>query len=252
MSTVLKKLFSIFISKEKKFVNSLFEELKNKNYVNLRKISSKFSIKQRYNLVSNYLSEGKLQGVLLPDRLLFLSISKEELSTVKTNLKNKGRIEIIDLKEIWKVKKEIIVGFLNHFEKGFEGKNTFYTLDFVRNTLLSTLSNIEEYDLRVTSEKLGIDLEFLLPVVQEMISANELAGVIKDQALFLSFESFEAIISDYIEEKIDSLSELKFEEIAVDLGILQSDIEKFLMHLVEKQPGNFVVYPLEKRIKFKK
>jgi len=251
MSTFLDKISKLFMSKEKKFVLLLKEELETKNYVNIRKISSKLNIQQRYDLVNSYISKGKLQGVLLPERLLFLSIEKEKLALIKDDLKTNGKLEVSVLKELWKVKTDIIIGLLNHFERGIEGKKTFYTLTYIHNLLSSSLSNAEEYNIITTSENLGIDLELILPIVQQMIDEDELKGVIQDNTTYLGFEVFESLFSDYLDEKIDNAPELSFSEISNDLSVLESDVEKYLMHLVEKNPGLFVIYPLEKRIKFK-
>ncbi len=252
MSTILGKISRFFMSKEKKFVIFLIEELESKNYVNIRKITSKLSLQRRYDIVNHLISIGKLHGILLHERLLFLSITKDKLSAIKNDLKNNGRIEISVLKGIWKVKDEIIINILNHFEKGIEGKKTYYTLTHISNILTSNLSNIDEYNLNLTSENLEIDLNLLLRIVQEMINEGELAGVIKNQTIFLSFENFESIISDYIDEKMDDAFELSFNEISRDLFVQETDIEKFLMYLVEKNPGKFAVYPLEEKIQFKR
>ncbi len=251
MSTFLDKISRLFMSKEKKFILLLTEELEIKNYVNIRKIPSKLNIQGRYDLVNNYISEGKLQGVLLPERLLFLSIEKEKLSQIKDNLKTNGRLEISILKDLWKVKTDIIIGLLNHFERGINGKEAFYTLTYIHNTLFSSLSNAEEYNISTTSENLGIEQEILLPIVQQMIDEDELKGVIQDNNIYLGFEIFESLLSDYLDERIGEVSELSLNEISTSLSVLESDVEKYLMHLVEKNPGLFVIYPLEKRIQFK-
>lgn len=251
MSTFLDKISRIFMSKEKRFVLLLTEELENKNYVNIRKISSKLNIQRRYDLVNNYIAKGKLQGVLLPERLLFLSIEKEKLSQIKDDLKTNGKLEISVLKELWKVKTDIIIGLLNHFERGIDGKKTFYTLTYLHNILSSSLSNAEEYNINTTSENLEIELELLLPIVQQMIDEDELKGVIQDNTTYLGFEMFESLFSDYLDEKIGDVLEISFNEISNDLSVLESNVEKYLMYLVERNPGLFVIYPLEKRIKFK-
>ena len=251
MSTFLNKISKLFMSREKKFVLLLTEELETKNYVNIRKISSKLNIQQRYDLVNNYISKGRLQGVLLPERLLFLSIEKEKLSQIKDDLKTNGNLEISVLKDLWKVKTDILIGLLNHFEKGINGKKTFYTMAYIHDILSSNLSDAEEYNLNTTSENLGIELELLLPIVQQMIDEDELKGVIQENATYLGFEIFESLFSEYLDERIDEVPEISFSEISNDLSVLESDVEKYLMHLVEKNPGLFVLYPLEKRIKFK-
>ena len=251
MSTFLNKISKLFMSKEKKFILLLMEELEIKNYVNIRKISSKLKIQQRYDLVINHISRGKLQGVLLPERLLFLSIEKERLSQIKDDLRNNGKMEISVLKELWKVKTDILIGLLNHFERGIDGKKIFYTLSYIHSNLSSSLSDVDEYNISKTGENLGIELEILLPIVQQMIDEGELKGVIQNNEIYLGFEIFESLLSDYLDDKIDDVQELSFSEMSDDLSVLESEIEKYLMYLVEKNPNLLVVYPLEKRIKFK-
>ena len=251
MSTFLNKISRIFLSKEKKFVLLLTEELEIKNYVNIRKISSKLSIQRRYDIVNSNISKGKLQGVLLPERLLFLSIEKDKLSKIKNDLKTSGKMDISILKDLWKVKTDILIGLLNHFERGIEGEQTFYTMTYIYNILSSSLSDIKEYNITKISENLGIELELLLPIVQQMIDEDEIKGIIQDNTTYLDFEMFESLLSDYLEEKIDDVPELSYNEITNDLSVSESDVEKYLMHLIEKNPGLFILYPLEKRIKFK-
>ena len=251
MSTFLNKISRIFISKEKKFVLLLTEELEIKNFVNIRKISTKLSIQRRYDIVNSYISKGKLQGVLLPERLLFLSIEKEKLSQIKDDLKTNGKIELSVLKDLWKVKTDILIGLLNHFERGIDGKQTFYTMTYIHNILSSSLSDVEEYNINTISDNLGIELEFILPIVQRMIEDDELKGIIQDKTTYLDFKIFESLLSDYLEEKIDDVPELNYNEISNDLIVSESDVERYLMHLIDKNPGMYVLYPLEKRIKFK-
>ncbi len=84
-----------------------------------------------------------------------------------------------------------------------------------------------------------------------MIDEDDLKGVIQDKSNYLGLEKFETLFAEYLDEKIDDVPELNFSEISNDLSVSESDVEKHLMHIVEKDPGLFVLYPLEKRIRFK-
>ena len=112
MTSLLAKIKELFISKEKKFVIALHEELENKNFVNLKKIFSKLSLQQRYKVVNKLQSSKELHGVLLSERMLFLSIDENNLNDLKDKIKNIGTIKLLELKKRWKLKNNILDNLL--------------------------------------------------------------------------------------------------------------------------------------------
>ncbi len=79
-----------------------------------------------------------------------------------------------------------------------------------------------------------------------------LLGVLQNNKIFLSSTKFEDLITEYIEEKYDLAEEVEFSEISSDLKVSVESIERYLVEIVEKTPGMYIVYPLEKKITFKK
>jgi hypothetical protein len=102
------------------------------------------------------------------------------------------------------------------------------------------------------SSKLGLDPSIILPFVQKMITEETVSGVIKQQQFFVDSESFETSFSEYLEEIDENALEKEFSEVAIELGVSSSVVEKYLVKYVERVPGRFVVYPLEKKVRIKR
>ncbi|MHA1201376.1 MAG: hypothetical protein ACTSQ4_02490 [Candidatus Heimdallarchaeaceae archaeon] len=252
MTSFLAKIKELFISKEKKFIIALQEELDNKNFVNLKKISSKLSLQQRYRVVNKLQSSKELHGVLLSERMLFLSIDEDNLNDLKDKIKNIGTIELIELKDRWKLKDNILNNLLQQIEKGEIGEKSFYTNRYLQHHFIANLIKGDEHDLKQMSSKLGLDLSIILPFVQKMIDEETVSGVIKQQQFFVDSESFETSFSEYLEEIDENELEKEFNEVAIELGVTSSVVEKYLVKYVERLPGRFVVYPLEKKVRIKR
>lgn len=252
MSSLLKKIKELFISKEKIFTNMLIEELENKDFINIRKLSSKLSIQQRYKITNKLISNGSISGILLPETTFFFSIQNEELTAIKDQLKRKGSIDSSTLKEKWGVKNKYLEPLLMHFEKGILTPKTYYTIRYLHEHIISTLNKEDEYEIKLFNEKLSVELDDLIKIVLGLIEEGLLLGVLQNNELFLSATKFEDLITEYVEEKYDLADEVEFNEISIDLKVSQDSIEKYLVNIVEKTPGIYAVYPLEKKIKFKK
>lgn len=252
MTSLLAKIKELFISKEKIFIIILQEELINKNFVNLKKISSKLSLQQRYKVVNKLQSSKKLHGILLSERMLFLSIDEDNLGDLKEKIKNIGTIELLELKKRWKLKDNILGNLLQHIEKGMIGENAFYTYKYLQHHFIASLTKSEEHDLKQMSSKLGLESSIILSFVQKMIDEGTVSGVIKQQQFFVDSESFETSFFEYLEEIDEDALEKEFNEVALELGVSSSVVEKYLMKYVERSPGRFVVYPLEKKVRIKK
>ncbi len=252
MSSLLTKIKELFISKEKKFVIAIHEELENKNFVNLKKISSKLSLQQRYKVANKLQSSKELHGVLLSERMLFLSIDENNLNDLKDKIKNIGTIKILELKKRWKLKDNILENLLQHIENGIIGENTYYTHKYLQHHFIANLTKSDEHDLKQMSSKLGLESSITLPFVQKMIAEGTVSGVIKQQQFFVDSESFETTFSDYLEEMSDDTLEKEFSEVARELGVSSSVVEKCLVKYVERTPGRLVIYPLEKKVRIKR
>lgn len=252
MTSLLAKIKELFISKEKKYIAALFTELENKHFVNLKKIPSKLSINQRYKVINKLQSSKELHGVLITDRMLFLSIDENSLEELRNKIKNIGTIKITELKERWKLKDNILESLLQHFEKGMFGEKAYYTMKYIQNYFTTSLVKGDEHDLVKMSVQLGLESSITLPYVQNMIDENTISGVIKNQQFFVDTESFEISFSEYLEEISDNILEKEFTELSLDLGVSTSVIEQYLVKHVERTPGRFVVYPLEKKVRIKR
>ncbi|MBY8999299.1 MAG: hypothetical protein KGD64_00080 [Candidatus Heimdallarchaeota archaeon] len=252
MTSLLAKIKAFFISKEKKYITALFEELENKNFVNLKKIPSKLSLNQRYKVISKLQSSKELHGVLLRERMLFLSIDEDSLNELKDRIKNIGTIKLTELKERWKLKDNILDSLLQQFEKGMFGEKAYYTMKYLQNYYSTNLTKGDEHDLMMMSAKLGLETSDTITYIQNMIDENTISGVIKNQQFFIDVQSFETSFSEYLEEISDDILEKKFSEISLDLGVSTSVIEQYLVKYVERAPGRFVVYPLEKKVRIKR
>ena len=252
MTSLLAKIKELFISKEKKFIVALQEKLEDKNFVNLKKISSKLSLQQRYKVVNKLQSSKELHGILLSERMLFLSIDENSLNDLKDKIKNIGTIKLLELKKRWKLKDSILDNLLQHIEKGIMGEKAFYTHKYLQHHFITNLTKSDEHDLKQMSSKLGLELPIILPFVQKMIAEESVSGVIKQQQFFIDSESFEASFSEYLEEISESILEKEFNEVALELGVSSSVVEKYLVKYVERSPGRFVIYPLEKKVRIKR
>ena len=251
MTSFVDKIKELFFSKEKKFAIALFKELETKNFVDLRKIPSKLTIQQRYKTVTKLQSSSDLYGILLSEKLLFLSIENEDLTTLKRNLKEVGTVKLAELKERWKLKDNILKLVLKNIEKGFIGEKLYYSSHYLQNYFTSLLKKEDETDLIEICKELGIEDSIILPFIQEMIDNSLVFGVIKNQHTFIDSEAFSIIIAEYLEEIDETETEIEYNKIANDLGVLSSNLEPYLVSYVEKTPGRFVVYPLEKKLDIK-
>jgi len=252
MSQFLQKIKNLFISEEKKFTTLLLNTLELENSINIRKIISDLSLEKRYVCLSKLLSSKRIKGVFLPEKSFFFAIPDDQLSDIRNKLKQQGVLEISSLKELWSVDDKTLTPLLYHLERGLIGGNKFYTINYLQKSIISNLSTTDEYALDEFTKKTNVETELLLPLVNELIEEKQINGVIKNDTTYLSFETFERVVSDFIESKLDEdILELSFEEISLELEISTKDIERFMVNYVEKNLGNLVVYPLEKKIMFK-
>ena len=252
MSSFLKKIKELFMSKEKIFTNVLIEELEKKDFINLRNLESKLTIQQRYKITTKLITNGIIDGILLPEKTFLFSIQEQELIEIKNQLKRSGKIALSSLRNKWRIKNKYLELLLLHFEKGILTTENYYTVKYLRDYILSTLNKEEEYAVKLFNEKLSVELDELIKIILELIEEELLFGVLQNNELFLNSAKFEELISEYVEEKSDVASEIEFEEISGDLKVSQDFIEKYLVNVIEKNPGLYVVYPLEKKITFKK
>lgn len=253
MSSLLRRISELFTSKEKVFEKHLIEELENKNFLNLMRIQSKLSPEQRYKVTNKLLSSRKISGIVLTKKnLYFYSMEDEILSNLRNRLKNTGLINLDPLKKHWKIKDKILDLFLQHLERGVMSEDTYYSLKYLQDYIQSAFQNKEEYNIQEICKKLKIEFDFILSLIHQMVDDAILDGVVKDQQLFLKRENFEIMLSEYVEEKSEELNEINFEGISNDLGISIKTTENFLVRMVEKNPGKYVVYPLESKIVFKR
>ncbi len=251
MSSFLQKIKDLFASEEKKFSMMLFEKLETTNFINIRKMESKLSLEKRYVTITSLLSNKKLSGVFLPEKSHFFTISEGELSEIRDSLKKQGMIEISIIKNHWAVTDKTLVPLLNHLEKGIIGDKRYYTTTFLQNTIKSSLARTDEYEIKEFEKKFGIEVEVFNQLITNMIEEQEINGILKNNSIYLSSETFENGLFEFLEDKLDSDNELTFDEISSELGVPSSNIERFLVSYVDKNPGSLVIYPLEKKIIFK-
>ncbi|MHA1198893.1 MAG: hypothetical protein ACTSQF_06025 [Candidatus Heimdallarchaeaceae archaeon] len=252
MSSFFQKIKQIFVSEEKKFNNTLLEELESKNFINIRKLDSNLSLEKRYICIRKLQTSGKISGVFLSEKSFFFSISDDDLGEIKDSLKKKGQIDLSQLKDRWSVTEKTLVPFLMHLEKGLIGNNTFYSLAFfTANTLASLLRNVESYSLEDIQKTYGIGIDSILHLIEKMIGEKELNGVLHDQTTYIGFEQFEETVSEFIEDNLEDSLEMTFEFISAKLKVSEKDVERFFVRYVDRNPHKLVIYPLEKKIRFK-
>ena len=252
MSSFFQKIKQIFISEEKKFNNTLLEELETKNFINIRKLDTSLSLEKRYICLRKLQTSGKISGVFLSEKSFFFSISDYDLSEIRENLKKKGQISLSQLKDRWSITEKNLVPFLMHLEKGLIGNGTFYSIAFFTSEVLaSLLRNVETYNIEDLQKTYGIEMEDLLHLVEEMINDKELNGVLHDQTTYIGFEQFEETVSEFIEDNFEDSLEMAFEFISSKLKVSETDVERFFVRYVDRNPHKLVIYPLEKKIRFK-
>ena len=251
MSSFIQKIRDLFTSEEKKFTKTLLEELKTTNFINIRKIQSNLSLEKRYVAISDLLSNRKMTGVFLPEKSHFFSILDEELSEIRNSLKKQGMVEISLIKNRWTVTEKTLLPLLNHLEKGIIGDKKYFTITYLQNAINSSLTNVPEYEIQKFETKFGIEVDTFAQIIINMIENEILKGVLRHNLVFLSSETFENIVTEFLEDKFDSKQELSFDEISSELEVPSTNIEPFLVSYVNKNPGSLVIYPLEKKIIFK-
>lgn len=252
MSAFLKKIADLFISKEKLFEQAVLEELESKNFLNLRKIPSKISNNQRYKIVNNLISAKKIEGLLISEHLYFFSLPNDKLTEIRNTLKTLGRIEIAPFKELWSVKISILELFFNHIEQGYLTDKNYLTKKYLTSYIVSTLNNQEEYDINTISKTTKVNLDEVFNIVTEQIRDGNLGGILKNSTTFLSSEIFNKNLQEYLEALDESLVEVDFDTIAGNLEVSVEGIEKYLIKIIESDPHSYVLYPLEKKIRFKR
>ncbi len=252
MSLFFKKIKSLFVSEEKKFNSSLLEELSIKNFINIRKFDSQLGLEKRYSNVRKLQTSGKISGVFLPEKSFFYSISEGELSEIRDNLKRKGHLELSPLRNRWSITEKTLMPFLNHLEKGLIGNDKFYSIAFFSaNVLASLLKNTDEYNLEDIVKTYGFEIGDISQLIEEMIEEKEIDGVIHNQIYYISNKQFEETVSEFIEDNLGESLEMTFEFIATKLKVKEKDIERFLVNYVDNNPHKVVIYPLEKKLRFK-
>ena len=251
MSSFFQKIKDIFASEEKKYSMMFLEKLETSNFINIRKMESKLSLEKRYVVVTNLLSNKRISGIFLPEKSHFFSISEKDLSTIRDSLKKQGVVELSLIKNHWSVTDKTLIPLLNHLERGIIGGKRYYTNVYLQSNIRSSLSGVDEYEIKQFENKFGIEIDFFIQLISEMIEEKTINGVLKEKSLYLSSETFENIIIEFLEDTFDINKEMSFDEISEELGVPATDIERFLVNYVDKNPGSLVIYPLEKNIIFK-
>lgn len=251
MNSFFQKIKSIFISEEKRFNSTLLEELEIKNFINIRKLDSQLSLEKRYVCIRKLQNSGKISGVFLSDKSFFFSISNEELSEIRNSLKKQGQVELSPLKDRWSINEKTLIPFLMHLENGLIGNDKFYSFTFLQREFINVLKNVEEYNLEELQKTYGFELEDILNLVGKIVDEKELDGVVQKKYLYTGFKQFEEIVSEFIEDNFEDSLEMTFDFISDKLEISEKDAERFLVNYVENNPHKLIVYPLEKKIKFK-
>ena len=229
----------------------LLEELEIKPFINIRKLESKLSLDKRYVCIRKLQNSRKISGVFLSEKSFFFSISDAELTEIRDTLKRRGQIDIPPLKDRWSIDEKTLLPFLIHLEKGLIGNDRFYSLAYFSGEIKTRLKNVEEFDLEDLQKNYGIDIDTILELVKKMINEKELTGVIYDSTKYVSFKQFEETVSEFIEDNFEDSQEMTFEFISSKLKVSEKDAERFLVKYVDKNPHKLVVYPLEKKIRFK-
>lgn len=253
MGSFLKKLLGLFKSEETRFIQLFKEEIELKKFVDLKSIPSKVSKRKRLLIVDDFISSNKIEGILVVKYMHFLSIKNSEYSRLKTTLKSEGTLGLSILQEKWPIKNKIINSFLQSIEKGVMGSQDYFTNQHLKNEIITTLRNVEEeYNLDELSDDMQLSLTQIVDNVRKLINEDGITGVVKDNSIYMSTDSFEELFLKYIEEQINTVTELSFSDITNALGVLDETIETYIMKYVKKYPDFIVVYPLEKKIVIKK
>ena len=248
----LKKIFTeLFVSTEKKYVEALNEEISLNNYVNLRKIPTKLSIEQRVALALKLKTDGKLNGIYVPKKVYFFSMGEKEQKEFRDLIKSKGKIELAPLKQIWNVQNSLLFSLLQHFEDGLISNDFFYTKNFLNNFIKKELQSSEEYELSKLKGKLDIEQDDLFKLIRKLIQEKTLEGVIQDNSRYLDKDTFNELMLNYIEEKMEDSPEIEYDDISKELKISIQHIEGFLIQFAKENPDLVVVYPIEKKLRFK-
>lgn len=251
MSSFFQKLKSLFVSDEKKFSFLLLEELEINNFINIRKLESKLSLDKRYVCIRKLQNSRKISGVFLSEKSFFYSISDEELSEIRDTLKKRGQLALTPLKNRWSITEKNLSPFLMHLEKGLQGNDRFYSLTFLRSEIRSQLQNVETYNLKELVKAYGLEYDDIVELIEKMIGEEELSGVLQNQTLYVDSDKFEIMLSEFLDDNFEDSSEMDFISISSKLEVSEKETERFLVKYVEKNPHKLVIYPLEKKIRFK-
>ena len=251
MSSFLQKIKSLFISEEKRFNSLLLEELETKNFINIRKLESDLNLERRYVCIRKLQTSGQISGVFIPEKSFFYSITNDELNDVRDSLKKKGQIDLSYLKDRWSITEKKLIPFLMHLEKGLIGNNKFYSLTYFSAELVSRLRNLPTVELEDLQKTYGVELEDILLLIEEMINRKEIDGVLYNQTTYLGYDQFEEMVTEFVEDNLEDSVEMAFGYLSSKLKVSEEDVERFFVKYVDKYPHKLVIYPLEKKIRFR-
>ncbi|MHA1203374.1 MAG: hypothetical protein ACTSRR_00600 [Candidatus Heimdallarchaeaceae archaeon] len=246
-------LRSLFVSKEKDFIEKFYKTLDEKRYANLAKIETKLPYNQRVDIVNRLLTESLISGIFLPKKKYFFSLEEKLMVEIEQKLKQTGKFDIQNLKKQWLISEKLLSSVLQKFGKGFLGHTFYYSYNYVYSLLKNNLMKCEEeFSLKNLSDELGLDEEIILKLVKSLLNNNEVKGAIKSNSIFLSEQQTFQLVIQIIEEQSQSSLEITFDEISIEVDIPASFIEPILFKIVKENPDRFTLYPIDKKILIKK
>lgn len=252
MSPILNILKKLFNKEVYKFKKLFIEKLDTDAFVNFKQIETNIPIQKKTEIILKMIEKGEIYGRLVPKTTYFLKITDEHVDTWRKKIRNEGYIKLKDLTQIVNLPKKVLNRFLQQLEQGYLTKEHYYSKTYLESYLLQTLNKNDMYDIELIANKLEIEISVIKDMVENFLTEGKLQGVIQDSKMFINKEKFEKQIEEVLEELAESTNEISFEEIATRLKVYETQIEPFLIDYANKHTYECTIYPLEKRIIFKK
>ena len=254
MSRIIESLKNFFSSKKKRYINAVMDVLSKNSYVILDQINTKLSLEERYEIIESLIKSSKLDGFIIKGKhIYFLSIPNNLVKQIRESLKSTGRISLQELNEKLQFKGFLFNAALQRIEKGYVGKRYYYSRDYIRKYISDKLNKVKDtFEIRKISEEVEIEEETIISIIMKLIEHKELSGLIRNEKEYITTEYFEKLLTEQLDELFEKLDEISFKELSQRLGVKEEELEPFLVKILEANPLKYTLYPLEKRLCFKK
>ncbi|MHA1685397.1 MAG: hypothetical protein ACTSYD_03190 [Candidatus Heimdallarchaeaceae archaeon] len=252
MASFLKFISALFNKDVSRFKQMVIEQLESKHFIDLKKIPSKLSLQKRYEVLVKMIEKNELTGRFIPNTNYFLNIDNNLIERYRKNLKTRGYLALNDINKSLDLPPKILDRFMQQLEKGYLTNAYFYTELFLKRRITEILKDKTTYDIKLIAKSLKIEVSLVDHILQLLLKEGELYGIIQDETTYLSSDAFTEQLESLIKDLVGSGEELSFEDIADRLRVDKTEVDSYLVKYANEHPYDCTLYPLERKILFKK